>query len=238
MLALDGAEPMDGMYLSAGSDARSVRDAPGGKLVVGGAGHVVGRTDSHLSHLERLRAWTAHHYPGTVETHHWSAQDYGSPDGVPFVGRMARGGGHIHVATGYEKWGMTNSVVAARTISSDILGEIPPWAKVLDRRSTGAGGRRRGGPDQPRRRRGCPDGGGPHRARAAPRSVRSGPGARVRRGGSVHPPRRTPEVERRRGDVGLPVARLPVHTRRRGAGRSGDPAAAAELRRHGPSVQG
>ena len=140
VLAVDGAEPMDGMYLSAGSDTRSVRDAPGGKLVVGGAGHVVGRTDSHLSHLERLRAWTAHHYPGTVETHHWSAQDYGSPDGVPFVGRMARGGRHIHVATGYEKWGMTNSVVAARTISSDILGEMPPWAKVLDRRSTGPAG--------------------------------------------------------------------------------------------------
>jgi glycine/D-amino acid oxidase-like deaminating enzyme/nitrite reductase/ring-hydroxylating ferredoxin subunit len=139
-LALDGAEPMDGMYLSAGSDARSVRDAPGGKLVVGGAGHVVGRTDSHLAHLERLRAWAATHYPGTVETHHWSAQDYSPPDGVPFVGHMARGGGHIHVATGYEKWGMTNAVVAARTISSDILGEMPPWAKVLDGRSTGPSG--------------------------------------------------------------------------------------------------
>lgn len=140
VLAFDGAEPMDGMYLSAGSDTRSVRDAPGGKLVVGGAGHVVGRTDSHLAHLDALRSWTETWYPGTTETHHWSAQDYSPADGVPFVGPMPRGGGRIHVATGYEKWGMANAVAAARTISSDILGDLPSWAQVLHGRSATASG--------------------------------------------------------------------------------------------------
>lgn len=133
-LALDGGEPMDGMYLSAGPDTRSVRDAPGGKLIVGGAGHVVGRAESHLAHLDALRSWTDTWYPGTTETHHWSAQDYSSPDGVPFVGPMARGGGRIHVATGFAKWGMTNAVAAARTISADILGDMPSWAQVLNDR--------------------------------------------------------------------------------------------------------
>jgi glycine/D-amino acid oxidase-like deaminating enzyme len=138
VLALAGAEPMDGMYLSAGSDARSVRDAPGGVLVVGGAGHVVGRTESHLAHLETLRSWAAEHYPGTAETHHWSAQDYSSPDGVPYVGPITRGSDRVHVATGYEKWGMTNAVVAARSISADILGEPPTWAQELAHRGTTA----------------------------------------------------------------------------------------------------
>jgi Rieske Fe-S protein len=96
---------------------------------------VVGRADSHLAHLEALRAWTARWYPATTETHHWSAQDYSSPDGVPYVGPLRRGGDRIHVATGYEKWGMTNAVVAARAISSDILGEMPPWAQVLSART-------------------------------------------------------------------------------------------------------
>ena len=138
VLALDGAGPMEGMYLSAGSDARSVRDAPGGTLVVGGAGHVVGRTDSHLAHLERLRGWAAKWYPATTETHHWSAQDYSSPDGVPYVGPLRWGGDRIHVATGYEKWGMTNAVVAARAISSDILGDLPSWAQTLSGRTPSA----------------------------------------------------------------------------------------------------
>ena len=37
----------------------------------------------------------------------------------------------MHVATGYEKWGMANAVAAARTITADILGDVPSWAAVL-----------------------------------------------------------------------------------------------------------
>ncbi|WP_374454535.1 FAD-dependent oxidoreductase [Nocardioides sp.] len=128
-LTWDGA--LDGMYLSAGSDSRSVRDAPGGHLVVGGSGHVVGRTRSEAAHVEELRQWTAQWFPDAVETHRWSAQDYSSFDGVPFVGRLPGGDGRIHVATGYEKWGMANAVAAARTISADLLGDVPSWAAVL-----------------------------------------------------------------------------------------------------------
>ena len=124
----------DGMFLSAGSDSRSVRDVPredGSLLLVGGAGHTVGRTRSELEHVERLRRWTHEHFPGAVETHRWSAQDYAPHDALPFVGRVPRGGGHIRFATGYEKWGMTNAVAAARTLSGEILGSEPWWAEQL-----------------------------------------------------------------------------------------------------------
>lgn len=138
----DVAAP-EGMYLSGGSDSRSVRDAPrsdGTALLVGGSGHVVGRTDSELAHLDRLREWTASYFPGARETHHWSAQDYASHDGVPYVGSLPRGGGRIHLATGYEKWGMTNAVAAARMLSGSILGQQPSWAEPLNHRVTGPRG--------------------------------------------------------------------------------------------------
>jgi glycine/D-amino acid oxidase-like deaminating enzyme len=138
-LAFVGAQAPQGMYLSAGSDSRSIRDAPranGTALLVGGSGHVVGRTDSELEHVDRLRRWTATHFPGAVETHRWSAQDYGSHDGVPFLGALPRGGGRIQVATGYEKWGMTNAVAAARVLSGRILGQEPSWAEPLHHRIT------------------------------------------------------------------------------------------------------
>ena len=138
-LAFQGVEPPEGMYLSAGSASRSVRDAPdgGGRLLlVGGEGHVVGRTRSELAHVDALRSWTETWFPGAVETHHWSAQDYRSHDGIPFIGALPRGGGRIHVATGYEKWGMTNAVVAARTISAQLLGSKPSWARTIGRRIT------------------------------------------------------------------------------------------------------
>ena len=139
-LAFEGVAAPEGMYLSAGSDSRSIRDAPvdgGTRLLVGGSGHSVGRTRSELQHVDRLREWTAEHFPGAVETHQWSAQDYSPHDGVPFVGLLPRGLGRIYVATGFDKWGMTNGVAAARTISGRILGEEPTWSRPLSRRSIG-----------------------------------------------------------------------------------------------------
>ena len=138
-LAFDTTEIPDGMFLSSGSPTRSIRDAPvpgGRRLIVGGNGHPVGRTDSELEHLESLREWTVHYFPGAVETHAWSAQDYRSHDGIPYVGQLPRGGGHIQLATGFDKWGMTNGVAAARNITARILGEKPSWAGPLGRRVT------------------------------------------------------------------------------------------------------
>jgi glycine/D-amino acid oxidase-like deaminating enzyme len=138
-LAFEGVEAPAGMYLSAGSDSRSVRDTPSGggtALLVGGSGHTVGRTRSELAHVERLRAWTQEHFAGATETHRWSAQDYSPHDGIPYLGSLPRGGGHILIATGYEKWGMTNAVSGARAVSGQILGHQPSWATTLGHRIT------------------------------------------------------------------------------------------------------
>ncbi len=140
-LAYDRAAAVpEEMYLSTGSESVSVRQAPGPdgpRLLVGGAGHTVGRTRSELEHVDRLRDWTARWFPGAVETHRWSAQDYQSFDALPIVGPMAGSRGRIHVATGFDKWGMTNGVAAARTISGQILGTAPSWARALTRRVPG-----------------------------------------------------------------------------------------------------
>ena len=136
-LAFTGVEAPDGMFLSAGSNGRSIRDAPtadGRLLLVGGSGHSVGRTKSELEHVEELRDWTATHFPGASETHSWSAQDYSPHDGVPLVGRLPRGRGRIYVATGFDKWGMTNGVAAGLAITGQILGSRPSWATTMSRR--------------------------------------------------------------------------------------------------------
>jgi nitrite reductase/ring-hydroxylating ferredoxin subunit len=116
-----------------------VRDAPatgGRKLLVGGNGHDVGRTSSERAKVDDLRAWTAEHFPGAVETHAWSAQDYRAHDSFPHIGPLPRGRGRIFVATGFDKWGMASGVMAARSIAAQILGEAPSWQKVMHRRVT------------------------------------------------------------------------------------------------------
>lgn len=117
------------MALSAGGDGRSLRDAvgPDGErlLLVGGAGHVVGRTHHESEHVERLRAWTAEHFPDAVEVAAWSAQDHQPTTGVPLVGRMPLTRGRVRLATGFAKWGFTNGTAAALAMAADILGEAP-----------------------------------------------------------------------------------------------------------------
>jgi Rieske Fe-S protein len=132
--------PPELMMLSAGFPTRSLRDAEGPdglpRLVIGGEGHVVGRSSSEAECVARLEAWTTRWFPGAVATHTWSAQDYASHDGVPFVGRMPRGRGHVYVATGYAKWGLTNGVAAALSIVAQIHGDEPSWSVPMSRRIT------------------------------------------------------------------------------------------------------
>lgn len=137
LLTFAGVHPPDAMLLSAGSSARSLRDVHldgDHLLMVGGAGHVVGRTGSEEAHLDELRGWVAEHYPGAAETAAWSAQDYSPHDELPFVGSGPCGTGRLHVATGYDKWGLTNGVAAGLRILGEITGAPPSWTADLRHR--------------------------------------------------------------------------------------------------------
>ncbi len=132
VIALSGAKPPDGMFLSAGEPARSVRDEPErGLILVGGYGHITGRASSPQRHLDQLRAWAAGAFPDATEEFAWGAQDYLPFDAVPDVGRLPWSDGRVHVATGFAKWGMTNGVAAALSISADTLGELPEWTQRM-----------------------------------------------------------------------------------------------------------
>lgn len=129
----------DGMYLSVDEPSRSVRDVErdGERLLlIGGNGHTVGRRSATSEAVDDLIAWTRRSFPGAEPVAQWSAQDYEPFHRVPFVGWLPRGRGRIFLATGYDKWGMTNAVQAALTLVADLKGETPAWAKTLHRRPT------------------------------------------------------------------------------------------------------
>jgi glycine/D-amino acid oxidase-like deaminating enzyme/nitrite reductase/ring-hydroxylating ferredoxin subunit len=125
----------DGMFINAERPTHSIRTYEG-KLIIGGNGHGVGRRSSPRSAVDELERWTTSHWRAAVRTHAWSAQDYVAPHHVPFVGALPRGRGRIFVATGYDKWGMTNSIAAAMTLVADILGENTAWQRTLHHRVT------------------------------------------------------------------------------------------------------
>lgn len=128
-----------GMYLSADAPDRTLRSVPledEELLLVGGNDHIVGRTSSHQHAVDDLVAWTEQNFPGAERTHAWSAQDYRSVNLIPFFGTLPRGGGNIYLATGFNKWGMTNGVAAALAITAQILGGSPSWATTMGHRIT------------------------------------------------------------------------------------------------------
>ena len=132
---VDESELPSAMYLSADSPVRSVRTSRG-LLLTGGNGHGTGRSPSTRRAMDELHDWTTRNWPSATLTHEWAAQDYSTPHHVPFVGKLPRGRGRVYLATGYEKWGMTNGVAAALTLHADITGGQAPWQKALRRRVT------------------------------------------------------------------------------------------------------
>jgi glycine/D-amino acid oxidase-like deaminating enzyme len=122
------------MMMSTDSPTRSVRYAPvgdGERLIVGGAGHTVGRSKSPSEAVEELSSWARLHYPGAVQTHFWSAQDYTPIDELPYVGPILPNTESIFVATGFNKWGMTNGPAAALALSSRMLGGRTDWSSAF-----------------------------------------------------------------------------------------------------------
>lgn len=124
-----------GMHLSADLSVRSLRSVRTGDgedlLMVGGSGHVTGRS-SPEAHVGRLLQWAEHCFPGSEVRHVWSAQDQSPVSGLPYVGPLLPRDHRIQVVTGFDKWGLSTAPAAALVLAADILGgTVPSWGSAL-----------------------------------------------------------------------------------------------------------
>jgi glycine/D-amino acid oxidase-like deaminating enzyme/nitrite reductase/ring-hydroxylating ferredoxin subunit len=127
--ALAGAGPVRGPVVP-GEPTTPVAAAVPDLLLVGGAGHPVGRRPRTGESRRARGGGPRAHVPGAELTHVWSAQDYATTDGLPLVGRLLPLDPRLYVATGYAKWGMTTAVAAALVLAADILNDrAPRWAE-------------------------------------------------------------------------------------------------------------
>lgn len=138
VLALEGAPQVEGMYISGEVGGWSFRNW-GDLLLLGGENHRTGESGKG-GRYERLRQKAAEWFPGSREVACWSAQDCITPDGVPYIGRYAASRPNWYVATGFQKWGMTTSMVSATILRDMITGKDNPYARVFapDRLETAA----------------------------------------------------------------------------------------------------
>lgn len=124
VLALENAPQPDGMFLDISGKGLSFRNY-GKYLLLGGGTH---RTGKNGKGWEPVRNAAKQFYPGSVEAAHWAAQDCMTLDGIPYIGRYGNNTPNVYVATGFNKWGMTSSMVAADILSDLMTGKENPYA--------------------------------------------------------------------------------------------------------------
>jgi glycine/D-amino acid oxidase-like deaminating enzyme/nitrite reductase/ring-hydroxylating ferredoxin subunit len=110
----------DGSYINVGKPSRSIRTfTENGQrfLIVVGDSHDTGRGYEDMSlHYENLMQF-AEEIAGVNEVlAMWSAQDYDTPDELPYIGRISEHS-TIYVAAGFRKWGLTTGTLAGTMIA-------------------------------------------------------------------------------------------------------------------------
>ncbi|HFE9685515.1 TPA: FAD-dependent oxidoreductase [Clostridium perfringens] len=132
VLALENTSEIDGMYIDINKEGYSFRTY-NNLLLLGGISHRTGENEEGGSYDE-LRKVAKRLYPKAKEKYYWSAQDCMTIDGIPYIGRYSSETPNIYVATGFNKWGMTSSMVSAMIISDMILEKENDFSEIFSPR--------------------------------------------------------------------------------------------------------
>lgn len=118
VLALKNAQNVDGMYVDEAQNGLSFRNYKD-LLLLGGGSH---RTGKKGGGWKELQHFASIHYPYAKEITRFATQDCKTLDDIPYIGQYSKNTPNLFVASGFNKWGMTNSLVAAE-ILTDLVNE-------------------------------------------------------------------------------------------------------------------
>ncbi len=127
VIALEGANKVDGMFVDESKTGLSFRDA-NGLLLLGGGGH---RTGKNGGNWEELRKFAKHYYKNAKEKYCFATQDCMTLDDIAYIGQYSPHTPNLYVATGFNKWGMTSSMVVATLLVDLILGKENIYAPAF-----------------------------------------------------------------------------------------------------------
>lgn len=122
VLALEGAPNLKGMYVDEADDGLSFRSY-GNTLLLGGGGH---RTGKPGGGWQVLKDFAKVNFPRSRILGRWATQDCMSLDRIPYIGQYSKRTPDLFVATGFNKWGMSNSMVAAMILTDLVQGREHP----------------------------------------------------------------------------------------------------------------
>ncbi len=100
----------------------------GSNLIIGGNDQKTGQS---LGGFSPLLQHILKHYPENDISYLWVNQDCVSADGLPYIGKYFKKE-NVYVATGFNLWGMTGSMIAAQMITDQILNNPNPYTFLFN----------------------------------------------------------------------------------------------------------
>ncbi len=136
IIAVDTKKSLfNGMYINFTNPIFSYRTAKyEGKelLLIGGGDHKTGQPSSYKDTYGLLEEEAKKYYPNSEVLFRWNTRDCISLDKIPYIGQYSTFMTNVFVGTGFKKWGMTSSNVAANIIVDKICGKKNKYEYVFN----------------------------------------------------------------------------------------------------------
>ena len=127
VIALENAKDMKGMYIDEDARGKSFMSYQN-LLLLGGGSH---RTGKDGGKWEELRRFARNYYPDAKEVSAWATQDCMTLDEIPYIGTYSNGLSCCYVATGFNKWGMSSSMAAAKLLTDLVLKKENEYTEIF-----------------------------------------------------------------------------------------------------------
>lgn len=121
------AQKLSGMYVDEDIKGMSFRNYQN-LLFIGGGAHRTGKQGGAWNEIHKF---AKKYYPNAELKYEWATQDCMSLDSVPYIGHYSKRTPDLYVASGFNKWGMTTSMAAAKILSDMVLGKENDCAEVF-----------------------------------------------------------------------------------------------------------
>ena len=127
VLALENGPNIMGTYVDYSKHGMYFRNY-NNLLLVGGGDH---RTGAPKGGFDSVEEYVKEYFPEYNIKYRWAAQDCISLDNVAYIGRYSPSLQDVFVATGFNEWGMTTSMIAAEIISDMVVGKTNEYSDVF-----------------------------------------------------------------------------------------------------------
>lgn len=130
-----------GMFINVENPSKTIRvynENDKDYLVCGGFDHKTGKCDDESKIFGSIVEFAKNNFKIGMLEYRWSTQDYITTDNIPYIGNINKDSNNLYIATGFCKWGITTSAVAAIIFKDLIINGECKYTEVFNPSRSGS----------------------------------------------------------------------------------------------------